>query len=148
MPNENHKYYSGFANATIFKFENLEHDARVDVISHLLKKKPTNIILQIGSNDAPNKTADQIFEEINNLKRYIEDKLPSMKIFLSCPVLRVDNSHAHLVLRQLGEKLKALPNIITNDNLDVTSLGKRGLHLNPKGSGRLALNYISLMRRL
>ena len=123
-------------------------DDLYDYITPLLKKKPTNIILQIGSNDAPNKTADQIFEEISNLKRYIEDILPSAKIFVSCPLVRLDNSHANLVLRQLDEKLKALPYIIKNDNLDVTCLGKKGLHLNPKGSGRLALNYISLMRRL
>ena len=117
-------------------------------ITPLLKKKPTNIILQIGSNDAPDKTADQIYDEIINLKHYIEDILPSAKIYLSCPVVRIDNSYANLVLRKLDVKLKFLSNIIKNDNVDVTCLGKRGLHLNQKGSARLAVNYISLMRRL
>ena len=123
-------------------------DDLYDYITPLLKKKHSRIILQIGSNDAPDKSANQIFNEIMNLKRYIEDTLPSVNIYLSCPVVRMDDSRANFVLRELDQKLKTLPNIINNDNLDITCLGKRGLHLNPKGSGRLAVNYISLMRRL
>ena len=123
-------------------------DDLYDYLTPLLKKKPSNIILQIGTNDALDKNADQIYNEIINLKQYIEDILPSVSVYLSCPVLRVDDSQANLVLRRLDQKLKCLRNIIRNDNVDSTCLGKRGLHLNPKGSGRLATNYISLLRRL
>ena len=51
---------------------------------------------------------------------------------------------ANLTLRHFTNTLKALNiDVIINDNVDVTCLGKAGLHLNPKGSGRL-----SQMRRL
>ena len=116
----------------------------------LLKKKPSNIILHIGSNDAAlNKTSDEIASEMENLKRFIEETLPTVKLFISCLVVRVDNTQANITLRQIDTNLKAVsPNIIINDNVDKSCLGKRGLHLNDKGSGRLAMNYISLMQSL
>ena len=39
-------------------------------------------------------------------------------------------------------------NIIENENIDSSCLGKAGLHLNPKGSGRLVMSFISQMKRL
>ena len=113
-----------------------------------MKKQPTNIILQIGSNDAPHKTADEIAVEIENLKRFIEDTVPGVKIYISCPILRTDDPRANGVLRQLDSKLKASHDVIDNKNIDQVCLRKRGLHLNIKGSGRLAINYISLLRHL
>ena len=74
--------------------------------------------------------------------------LPNVKIFISCPVVRFDNYEANFTLRKLDAKLKSTRNIIMNDNIDKSCIGKKGLHLNAKGSGRLALNYISLMRHL
>ena len=125
-------------------------DDMYDYLAPLLKKKPSVIILQIGSNDATQKTSSQIYREILNLKEHIEFVLPNVKVYLSCPVLRVDNVKANLSLVALGKKLKFnFPsNIIVNDNIDITCLGRKGLHLNPKGSGRLAINFLSLMRRL
>lgn len=74
--------------------------------------------------------------------------LPNVKVYLSCPVLRTDNIKANTTLRRLNEALRYLPNVIINDNVDDKCIGKKGLHLNARGSGRLATNYISLMRNL
>ena len=114
-----------------------------DYIAPLLKKIPTNIILHIGSNDSPYKPADDIYNEIMNLKRYIENVLPSVIVYLSCPVIRADDIKANHTLRRLEELLKSHSHIIRG-----TCLGRKGLHLNGKGSGRLAMNFISLMRHL
>ena len=120
-----------------------------DYIAPLLKKKPTNIILHVGSNDSPHKSADDIFKEISNLKCYIEEVLPGVNVIISCPSIRCDNMKANHTLRSLEEKLKASTfKIVSNANIDGTCLGKKGLHLNNKGAGRLAINYISLMRCL
>ena len=119
-----------------------------DYLRPLLKKNPTNIILHIGSNDAPSKSADEIAIEIENLKIFIQNILPDVKLYISCPILRTDNARANTVLRELGDKLKISHSVVINDNIDINCLGKKGLHLNPKGSGRLAINYISLLRRL
>ena len=120
-----------------------------DYLKPLLKKKPSNIILHIGTNDALEKTADEIANELTNLKAFIKNELPTINVFFSCPVMRLDNSKANLVLRQLSVWLKSSTNnVIINDNIDGTCIGKKGLHLNAKGSGRLAMNFISLMQRL
>ena len=37
--------------------------------------------------------------------------------------------------------------MINNANIRDIHIGRRGLHLNEKGSGRLAVNYLSYMRR-
>ena len=42
-------------------------DDMFDVLQPLLKKNPTNIILHISSNDAPQKSAEQIITEMMNL---------------------------------------------------------------------------------
>ena len=124
-------------------------DDMYDYLTPLLKKRPSNIILHIGSNDAPFKSSDTILKEITNLKMNIMSILPSTKIYISCPILRLDNKNANEVLQDLKEKIKNRFNdIVLNDKVDSSCLGKKGLHLNPKGSGRLAMNFISLLRRL
>ena len=118
-------------------------------LTPLLKKKPTNIVLHIGSNDAPFKSANDIANEIRSLITFIEEEVPGVKIFLSSPVIRLDNKQANNTLLQLADLLKLMGHdIIYNHNVDASCLGKKGLHLNPKGSGRLAINFISVMRRL
>ena len=123
-------------------------DDMYDYLMPLLRKKPTNVIVHVGSNDAPFKTAEDIFIEIKKLKIFIEKTLPNVNVYLSCPTIRSDNVRANSILRQLDERLKCLSNVIKNDNVDTMCLGKKGLHLNAKGSGRLAMNYISLMQCL
>ena len=120
-----------------------------DYLIPLLKKEPSYIILQIGSNDSPFKSHNEIANEISDLKSFINSILPDTKVFISCPVLRLDNMKANRTLRCLDAYLKSSSKeIVVNDNIDGSCIGKKGLHLNPKGSGRLASNYISLMRRL
>ena len=122
-------------------------DDMFDYLLPLLKKEPTNVILQIGSNDSPFKHYQEIADEIENLKAFIHSKLPSTRIFISCPVVRTDNKKANNTLRQLDTLLRnTTKDVVINDNVDISCLGKKGLHLNPKGYGRLATNFISLMR--
>ena len=65
-------------------------------ITPLLNKNPTYVFLHIGCNDATNMTSSQIHDAILCLKRHIEDVLPSCKVFLSVPVLRLDNGKARI----------------------------------------------------
>ena len=120
-----------------------------DYLTPLLKKKPTNIILHVSSNDSPYKSSDEIVQELIELKKKIELVLPGVKVFLSTPTLRFDNGLANSVLREVTLKLRELfCDVVVNDNIDRECLGHKGLHLNEKGSGRLARNFISLMQGL
>ena len=47
-----------------------------------------------------------------------------MNIYLSRPVVRLDDSQDNFVLCQLDKKFKSLPYVIKNDNLDASCLGK------------------------
>ena len=135
--------------AKVRPFPGATIDDMFDYLLPLLKKMPTNIILHIGSNDSPYKSSNEIAEEITTLKGFILCILPSVRVFISCPVIRMDDKKANKTLREFDLHLKYNYNdIVVNDNVDTSCLGKKGLHLNPKGSGRLAINYISLMRRL
>ena len=116
-------------------------------ISPLLQRMPQYIILHIGCNDAPNKNSNVIFNGIMQLKTYILSQLPKAQVIISCPVLRTDNAKAQLTLKRLRDNVMKGENIIIHDNIDNSCLGKAGLHLNAKGTGRLAMNFISLMRR-
>ena len=119
-----------------------------DCLLPLLKKRPSYLILHVGSNDAPSKNAEEILNELQNLKCFIKNVLPTVKVYFSCPTLRKDNIKANITLRQLNEALKLLPDVIINDNVDDKCIGKKGLHLNARGTARLETNFISHMRNL
>lgn len=117
----------------------------------LMEKKPDKLIVHVGSNDAFDKTAEVIFNDLVQLKSYIKQRF-CIDAVISCPTIRTDNSRAKKVVAELREYLNKLEGtVICNDNITDECLGKGGkhpgLHLNPKGSGRLALNFISYNRR-
>ena len=64
----------------------------------LLKRSPKHIILHVGSNDAINNTSADINQKILELRQFILDQLPESNVYISCPVLRTDDSKAHLTL--------------------------------------------------
>ena len=93
-------------------------------------------------------TSSQIHDAILCLKCHIEDVLSSCKVFISAPVLRLDNGKAAITLKHLANKMKNVNNVIFHENMDRGCLGGKGLHLSPRGSGRLVINYLSQIRRL
>ena len=138
-------------NAKVRAFSGATIDDMHDYLKPLLKKKPDNIILHIGTNDSISKSAKEIMAEIINLVEFIECVLPTVNLSISCPVMRLDNMKANKVLRDLTVLIKSSfhnSNIIIHDKFNGTCIGHKGLHLNAKGSSLLATNYISHMRRL
>ena len=61
----------------------------------LLRKRPDKIILHVGTNDAPHIKADEMLEEVGKLKSFILEMLPSVKIILSAPTIRVDKHNSN-----------------------------------------------------
>ena len=136
-------------NVKVRPFPGADVNDMYDYIAPLLRKEPKYIILHIGSNDAPYKTSSDILDDILKLKTHIESVLPNVAIYLSSPIPRFDNVTAGYTIHHLRNKMKDLNfKIIQNDNIDANCIGKIGLHPNGKGTGRLAMNYISLMKRL
>ena len=80
------------------------------------------------------------------MKCFIEERLPGVLVTISCPILRCDDMKANLTLRHLRGKIKRTNvNAVYNENINQEDLGKQGLHLSGRDSGRLAVNFISLI---
>ena len=62
----------------------------------LLKKKPDKVIMYVGTNDAPHFTPDEIFKNMKELRLLIQKMLPSAKIIISSPVIRVDKTNSDI----------------------------------------------------
>ena len=111
----------------------------------LLRKKPTKIILHIGTNDVTEKetTADKILDALLDLKKDIESELPECEVVISIPIMRTDKEAAGQMVESLNRKLKSLDlNIIDNNNITAKDLGRRGLHLNNRGISKFAGNIL------
>ena len=115
-------------------------------ITPLLKKAPAKIIIHVGTNDTPFKPSQEVVKELSLLQKYIENNLPGGKVLLSSPIMRIDNKLANGTIKEINIALESLPNIILNNKIDAFCLGRKGLHLNRKGSGKLATNFISEMQ--
>ena len=133
-------------NVKVWSFSGADIRDMYDYITPLLRKQLAYIILHIGSNDAPNRSPNEILDGTLQLKAHIESVLPNVKVYLSSPIPRYDNVKTGFVIQQLRMKMKDMENVIKNNNVDASCIGRAGLHPNGKGSGRLAMNYISVMR--
>ena len=115
----------------------------------ILKKKPDVIILHVGTNDSVSRKSHEILDDLLQLKRAITKTLSKCHAIFSQPTLRVDNEKAALTLHSLNEHFSELNlDVVNNSNIKVKHIGKKGLHLNPKGKGRLALKFIHKIRDL
>ena len=89
-----------------------------DVIKTLLKKPPDNVILHVGTNDAPNSTSRAILDNMLSLKSFIEKTLPQSKVKSSNVVKRTENGKTTLTVNKVNEHLSALQLDIV-DNSDI-----------------------------
>ena len=85
----------------------------------LLKKKPDNIILHFGTNDAPYKIEAEMYKELKSIKDFIKKRHPSCKVYISAPILRLDNKNANSILKKYVDKLKVVEekSVILHENI-------------------------------
>lgn len=126
------------------------------LLAHMVEAKPDHLILQVGTNDAADKniSSDSIFESILDLKASAESTVPGIKVHISCPMVRTDDTRANAKLIQVKNKLvqakeKDELSIILNDNITAEKhLSEKGLHLSSYGTKVLATNMIQFIRQL
>ena len=109
----------------------------------ILKKKPDVTILHVITNDSVSSTSREILDDLLQLNSAITKTLPNCQVTFLQPTLRVDNGKAALTLHCLNEHFSELKlDVVKNSNIKVKFIGQKGLRLNPKGKGRLALSFI------
>ena len=121
----------------------------IDYIKPDIKKKPDIIILHIGTNDISKNKTDTI-ENLEKIRKHALKTSPKTKFVISSITTRKDKPEYDLKIAELNKRLKKyceenLFDFINNDNVDVSCLGTRKLHLNAKGKSYIANNFISYL---
>ena len=115
----------------------------------LLKKCPDNIILHVGTNNTVNEPSKMVRDKLLTLKKFIEHTLPESNVFILNLITRTDNGKASLTVIKTNEHLHGLQmDVIDNGNITLDELNKGGLHLNLRGLGKLAINFIRRTKNL
>ena len=114
----------------------------------LLEKKLENIILHLGTNDAPYKFDTDILKDLIELKDFILERSPSCKrITLSTPTVRNDRENTKKSNENLTNRLKKQGiSYIAHDNITHKHLYCDGLHLNSVGFSILTENFLSYIQ--
>ena len=113
----------------------------------LLKKKPDKVIIHVGTNAAPHFTPDEMFKNMKELRLLIQKMVPSAKIIISSPVIRVDKANSDVNNKKFISLLNSTDwDCIHHENIDESHLNEYGLHINRTGSINLAKNLISGIR--
>ena len=110
----------------------------------LSKKKPSNIILHVGTNDAKNLPSRTVLDNLLKMKVLAKDSLPTCEVFISTPTLRTDDGKAQIMVSQLTKHLLQLKiDTVNKNNVNIRHLGRKGLHLNQSGSKRLSKTFLN-----
>ena len=124
-------------------------DDMYDYIKALLKKRPDNIILHVGTNNTVNEPFKLVLSKLLDLKKFIEHTLPESNIVISNLITRIDNGKASLTVVKTNEHLHGLQmDFINNGNITSNELNKGGLHLNPRDLGKLAIMLLGELKNL
>ena len=103
----------------------------------MLKKCPDNI-LHVETNNTVNEPCKVVLAKLLDLSNIVIYNL-----------IRTDNVEASLTVIKTNEHLHGLQmDIIDNGNITSNELNEGGLHLNPRGLGKLAINFISRIKKI
>ena len=117
----------------------------------LYYKNPLIVILHVGTNNCVNESSRIVLDKILNLKTFIQNSLPQSKVIISNVINRTDEASlkASLTVENLNNNLNSLKlDIVDNSTIGKECLGKKGLHLTKRGTGKLAINFIDKIRSL
>ena len=114
----------------------------------IIQKKPSNIILHAGTNDAKNLPSRTVLDNLLRLKALVKDSLPTRKVFISTPTLCTDDGKVQITVSQLTKHLLQLKiDTVNNNNINIRHLGSKGLHLNQSGSKLLSKNFLNAIEK-
>ena len=123
-----------------------------DMYHHLgahLRKKPSNILLLVGTNNCTSDDYNVVIEKILALREFIHSRIPNCGVYFSTLIKRYDDRVAEKTVNLVNEKLRSTEiNYMNNDNIDRTFIGKKGLHMTPRGIGKLVLNIVRWLKGL
>ena len=76
-------------------------------------------------------------------------KLPNCQLYFSSPIVRFDDAAAARVVDEINKRMRLLGMpLVNNSNIGYDELGWKGLHLNGRGTRKLAVNFINILKML
>ena len=118
-----------------------------DYIKPLLKN--VLIIYHGGTNNTVNERSRMVLDKLLNLQKFINNTLPESNVVIFSLITRTYNGKASLTVIKTNKHLHGLQmDIIDNGNITSNELNEGGLHLNPRGLGKLAINFISRIKKI
>ena len=97
----------------------------------------------VGTNDLVNLSAAEMTKSIKSLCHCILPSIPDCSIIVSEIVRREDEKFLNGKVSEFNRALKTMNlDILRQQNVTSTHLGKKGLHLNFEGNRQLAKNII------
>ena len=110
----------------------------------LLQKCSDTIILHVSANNCVNESSSVVLDKMFNLKTFIQNSLPQCKLIISNVINRTDDGKASITVENLNNHLNSLKlDIADNSTIGKECLGKKGLHLTKRRTGKLAINFIN-----
>ena len=136
--NDKHVAVKSFSGARIADME--------DYLKPLLRKKPDEIILHVGTNNIRDESSRSVAEGIVNLVTQIQQDYPSTHLAISPLLPRSDNLDLNDKVKEANKILKSFCSsrgltLLRITNIDLTCLNSKGVHLNRKGSSLLSNCY-------
>ena len=92
--NENQMSYK--KNVKVRSFSGARVEQMKYYLTPLIAKKPDNLFLHVGTNNAIDETSETIFDRITTLVQFIKDTHPTCKVFISTPICRFDKWHRNI----------------------------------------------------
>ena len=102
MKDANHRLFIGPRQT----FKTYENRQQVKVINYFKKAPPQTFIIHVGTINAPHSSSYEMFHEIQSLRNFILKYLPSARITVSTPILRVDKASVNDINKNFTELLK------------------------------------------
>ena len=132
-------------NVAVKSFSGSKIEDMQDYLRPLIRRKPDEIVLHIGTNNIRDSTSDPqtLADGIANLADLINSSSPSTQISISGLVTQRDNSTFVSKINNTKKRLKAICISIDNSNVNLSCLNRRGLHLNRNGSSLLSRNFLN-----
>ena len=123
-----------------------------DFIRPLAETKPGKVIIHCGTNDVRDYTAEEVTNNLIDLKSLINEISPDAAVIFSTLTLRTDSNN---LMKKVTEVNICLQNsckkhnieLVDNSNINKRGLSAKGLHLNMSGTTRLAMNFKALLNR-
>ena len=107
------------------------------------------LFLHVGTNNAKDMTSRNMLDKVLQLKTAVLDSDKKCKVILSQPMTRVDDGKAGFTIQKLNGLLEEMDiPIVKNRNITADHLGSKGLHLNPHGIARFAMNLKASIKKL